>query len=102
MKRLFDSIEFRSSLGIDFSRQNLPVQMHYVIVSLKSVPRNRVTEALSTFQSLDDATFHRVYESDCRPTVDVFVHVIGGVKSEAEFSETFRTMIRRYGMEKGA
>jgi hypothetical protein len=102
VKRVFDGIEFSVSLGLKVSRE-LPVQFHYVIVSLKAVPQSRVTQALSSFRSLDDGALHRRDESKLgHPAADTFVHVIDGVKSESKFADAFRSILARYHLEKGA
>ena len=73
------------------------MQFHYVVVSLKSVPRSRLTQGLTFFRPLADDTFYLRYESKYRNLgVDVFVHVIDGVKSESEFVEAFQSILARY------
>jgi len=101
LKKLFQSIEFRGSLGVEFGRHRLPTEVHYMVVSLASVPRSRVVSALPGYQLLDDTTLHQRYRSDPRPDVDVFVHLLAGVKSEAEFADSLRAKLREYGLEKG-
>jgi len=102
LKRLFQAIEFRGSLSIDFGRHKLPLELHYFVTSLAAVPRSRVVSALAGYQLLDDNTLHQRYRSDTRPDVDVFVHVIAGVKSEAEFANSLRSKLHEYGLDKGA
>jgi len=96
VKGVFDGVEFRTSMGVGF-HGTLPERFHYVIVSLKSVPRSRVTQALSSFRLLEDGSLYLRFESRLLNTAgDVFVHVIGGVKSEPEFTHAFRSILARH------
>lgn len=102
VKRLFEMIEHRGSMEVDFSRRSEPAEVHYLVLSLKAVPRTRVASALSSFRSLDVSTFHEKHAYDTRPTVHVFVHVISGVRSESEFADTLRSKLREYDLDRGA
>lgn len=102
LKKLFQTIEFRGSLGVEFGRHQLPVEMHYFVTSLAAVPRSRVVSALPGFQLLDETTLHQRYRSDTRPDVDAFVHLIAGVKSVDEFADSLRGKLQEYGLERGA
>jgi hypothetical protein len=102
LRRLFQTIQFRGSLGVDFRRERLPTEVHYVVSSLAAVPRSRVTSALPGFTCLDETTAHEKYQSALRPDVDVYAHVIAGVKSEQEFADSFRSKLDKYGLNKGA
>ena len=102
VKRIFDEIEMIRSWGIKGSNRELPMQLHDIIVSLRSVPRSRVTQALSSFHLLDDGALHRRYESTSRPALDVFVHVISGIQSQPEFTDVLRSVFARYEFEKSA
>lgn len=102
LKKMFQTIESRGSLGVEFVRHELPVEVHYFITSLAAVPRSRVVSALPGFQLLDDTTLHQRYRSENRPDVDAFVHIIAGVKSVDEFADSIRSKLHEYGLEKGA
>jgi hypothetical protein len=101
-KRVFDGIEMRGSGGIKGSNYELPMQLHYIIVSLRAVARSRVTQALSSFHLLDDGVLYRRDESASRPASDVFVHVISGVQSQPEFTDVWRSVFARYELEQSA
>ncbi|MEW6111465.1 MAG: hypothetical protein AB1664_04985 [Thermodesulfobacteriota bacterium] len=100
VKRVFDGIAWRAWMGMGLFRP-LRGRFHYVVVSLNPVPRGRITDALSSFGSLDDGTLHWRYKSKSGDrAADVFVHVIGSLKSEPEFADTFRSILARHDLDK--
>jgi hypothetical protein len=101
VKSVFKGINSRTHYGLGPSK-GLPERLHYVIVSLKSVPRSRVIDMLPSFCLLDDGALHLKPESKIGDkSADVFVHMIDGVKSESEFADAFLSIIARYGSKKG-
>jgi len=97
IKRLFDAIEFRSFLPAQSVKGLPPTQTHYVVASLASVPRSRVTGALTGFSALDGSTYHQRTEIPGRHTVDAYVHVLSPIKSEGDFSSLLRTQLAETG-----
>ncbi len=99
LNEVFDRFQFQSHWRLMVINGLLPPeQFHYIVVSLKSVPRARVTGALCSYSSSEDGTLHWRYKSESRnsvPVTDVFVHVIDGVKSESEFEDALRSIINR-------
>jgi nucleoside 2-deoxyribosyltransferase len=94
-KKDLESIAFTGAVrGIESNRE-LPVHFHYVVVSLRPVPRSRITQALSSYRQLEDGTMHCRYYRN-RPYEDVFVSVISGIKSVIEFAANFRIILERY------
>lgn len=100
VKRLFEGIAMISSLGGIGSQQELPVHFHYVVVSLRSVPISRATQALSSYRLLEDGAMHNHYSRKTSPKTDVFVHVLSGIQSQTEFADDFRSLLARYELGK--
>ena len=104
-KRLFNFICYnRPSLYItDRSIPKLSLEdTHYIILSLKSIPRLRVTEGMPYFHLEKNSTYssgeHTSYNSETKSKT--YVHIIDGIKSEAEFKATFRALIEENGLSK--
>jgi hypothetical protein len=97
LKRAFQAVQDYGSLGFSSGKDMLHVELHYVFISLSAVPQSRVTGALSHFQPLDQVTFYRKYDYKNLPNDpnDLYVHVIGGVKSETEFNDLFNSVLSR-------
>ena len=101
VKRLFEGIAMIGSFGGISSNRELPVQFHYIVASLRSVPKSRVTQTLYSYRLLEDGTMHHHYARQTSPETDVFVHVISGIISQTEFADAFRSILARYDLEKG-
>jgi nucleoside 2-deoxyribosyltransferase len=104
-KRLFNHICYNSpSLYItDRSIPKLSLEdTHYIILSLKSIPRLRVTEGMPYFHLQKNSTYssgeHTSYNG--KTTSKTYVHIVDGIKSEAEFTATFRALIDENGLSK--
>jgi nucleoside 2-deoxyribosyltransferase len=73
-------------------------ETHYVVASLKPVPRMRRTEALPNFLLRNETT---LVSADKR-TGTTYVHILDGIKSTSEFEDAFRTVMHENGLTKGA
>lgn len=102
VKRVFDGIYFHSAMKGSPRRRERPLQLHYLVVSLKSVPVPRVKQALPSFRVLEDGSYHHGTESESGLSVDIFVHVLGGVRSQSEFADDIRSIFARYNLERGS
>ena len=73
-------------------------ETHYIIVSLKSIPRARIAEGMPDFHLKRKNTFaseHTAYNGDI--TRNTYVHIVDGLKSEVEFTTSFRALIDENG-----
>jgi hypothetical protein len=73
---------------------------HYIILSLKPIPRPRVTDGMPYFYLQKNTTYsseeHTSYNS--KITSKTYVHIVDGIKSEAEFMTTFSALIDENGL----
>ncbi|MBL8078950.1 MAG: hypothetical protein JNM55_13375 [Anaerolineales bacterium] len=104
-KRLFNYICYdRPSLYItDRSASKLSLEdTHYIVLSLKSIPRPRVTEGMPYFHLQKNNTYssgeHRSHNGET--TSKTYVHIVDGIKSEVEFTAKFRALIEENGLSK--
>lgn len=78
-------------------------ESHYIVASLNSVPRSRITEALPNMHLRNNTTLTSE-NSTSRGTQSniLYVHIIDGIKSVSEFAATFRAVLDENGLTKGA
>lgn len=98
IKSLFEGIERIGSFGGIGSEHKLPVKFHYIVASLRSVPKSRVTQALPSYRLLEDGTMYNHYERKTSPETDLFVHVLSGIQSQMEFTDAFLNVLARYDL----
>jgi hypothetical protein len=72
---------------------NTPDEGHYVVASLRSVPRSRIAEALPHSHWVNDSLFHM----PCHPGSDgssraVYFHLFDNIRSLLEFADRFRLL----------
>lgn len=72
------------------------LQLHCIVASLRPVPRDRASRVLSEFRSVGKDTF-RLQTVDT-PLTALFVHIIGGVKSQPEFADVVRALSRDFSL----
>ncbi len=78
-------------------------ESHYIVASLKPVPRSRITEALADFRPHNKTTLVSGYQSSRRRQKSfTYVHIIDGIKSGSEFKDAIRTVIDENGLTNGA
>jgi hypothetical protein len=70
-------------------------ETHYIVVSLKSIPRPRITEALPSFHQENNATLVLEKKSTHANLSTTFVHIIDGVKSKSEFVPALRDILNQ-------
>ena len=80
----------------------LPLDFHWIVVSLKPVPRDRLTQVFADYETRQDGTMYRRYERRADRPQEVFVHVVDSVKSVTEFAEDFRATLARHDLDGGA
>lgn len=106
-KRLFNFLARRSPGwdSLDRSMRKIPEfsqeETHYIIVSLKPVPRSQITDGMPYYSSRNNVTFASEYKSpNSKKTYETYVHIIDGIKSETEFSAAFRAVMNENGLLK--
>jgi nucleoside 2-deoxyribosyltransferase len=99
-KSFFENIKYRDPLGFTFPSKDIPTENHYIVVSIRPVPRSRIVDSLSYFQPLSKGTYHSSYQSSLRK-IETYVHIIDDVKSVLEFADALRNVIKRNGLDKG-
>lgn len=73
---------------------NGTVQGHYVIASLRSIPRSRISDELSSFNIEGDNSFSTtLYSRNYESSRHLFFHFIDNIKSEGEFANRLRNII---------
>ncbi len=78
-------------------------ETHYVVVSLNSVPRTRLTEALPNFLLQNKTTLVSSSKGLRDANTNITnVHMLDGIKSKSEFADAFRAVMRENGLSKGA
>jgi hypothetical protein len=78
-------------------------ESHYVVASLNSVPRSRVTEALLNMHLQNAITLTSKNKNSRGTYSDVLhVHIIDGIKSVSEFLATFRSVMDENSLTNGA
>ena len=102
-KQIFNYISYNRP-NLYFTDRSIPKfsleETHYIIVSLKPIPRPRVIEGMPSFHLQNNATFasgdHKSYNS--KTIRKTYVHIIDRIKSETEFSATFRAVMDENGL----
>ncbi len=72
-------------------------ETHFIVASLKIVPRSRITEALPHFHAQNTITL-RAERKVANTTGTTYVHIIDGIKSKSEFAPIFRGVTNKYGL----
>lgn len=78
-------------------------ETHYIIVSLNSVPRSRITEALPNMHLRNTTTLTSERRTSRGKQSNIlYVHIIDRIKSVSEFLTAFRAVIDKNGLTKSA
>lgn len=100
VKSYFEAIDILCSTGMLIDKkQEIPVCLHYIVASLESVPKSRVTKTLSSFELLEAGTLYKQDNLLPGPKINVYVHVISGIKSQLEFTDAFRSILAHYNLD---
>lgn len=102
LKPLFENIAFNYSFGLYSHPKSIPTETHYIIASLKPLSRSRISDYLSSFQSLDEKTFHHLYQPNRKPIIKTFVHIIDNIKSVSEYTDSLRKVLEESNLDIGA
>jgi nucleoside 2-deoxyribosyltransferase len=101
-KQLLSHLAWHSIPSPDYPNPSV-LETHYFVVSLNSVPRNRLTEALPTFLLQNKTTLVSGNNSLRNKKVNItYVHILDGIKSKSEFVDTFRAVMHENGLTRGA
>jgi hypothetical protein len=97
-QRLLNGIERWGRWSV-ISGGSQPAQLHFVVASVAPIPTSRLRKSLTGFRPIDEHSF----VGDGIPTLfhretAIFVHVISGVKSEAEFADRLVALLTAQGL----
>jgi nucleoside 2-deoxyribosyltransferase len=103
-KQLLQSLSWNSLYAPSQNEPNFKLrESHYIVVSLKSIPRSRITEALPNMHLRNNTTLtseNRI--SRGTRSNAVYVHIIDGIKSVSEFLPAFSIVMDENGLTEGA